>query len=131
MKKNIVLLATLLLAGCAYNQAPIVGPHDKSAEEFQQDMEECHFYAEQVDKGEAARVGAVNAGITGAALGAVQGLFIADNAAEGALVGAVAGGTLGAASGAGAGAMAATHDQSYVLRRCLASKGYDVFDLRD
>ncbi len=131
MKKNIVLLSALLLAGCAYNQAPIVGPHDKSAEEFQQDMQECQFYAEQVDKGEAAKTGAVNAGVTGAALGALQGVFLSDNAGEGALIGAVAGGTVGAASGATAGAMKATTDQSYVLRRCLDSKGYDVFDLRD
>ncbi|WP_413112482.1 glycine zipper family protein [Thaumasiovibrio sp. DFM-14] len=129
MLKNTVLLSAVLLAGCAYNQAPVIGPHDKSAEEFQHDMQECEFYAQHVDKGEAAKTSAINAGVAGAALGAVEGLLIGESGGA-AAVGAVAGGTIGAAAGAGAGAMKATNDQAYVLRNCLQSKGYDVYDLR-
>ena len=75
---------------------PLFGPHDKTEQEYQQDLAECHEYAEQVSKGEAMKTGAVNAGVFGAAGGAAK----------------------------------ATQDQSYVLRRCMAGKGYDVLDLR-
>lgn len=60
------------------------------------------------------KTGAVNAGVLGAVSGVVAGVFDG-YAVEGAVIGAAA---------------RATQDQSYVLRRCLAGKGYDVLDLR-
>ena len=131
--KIIALMAFPLLAACAYNSAPVVGPHDKTEAEYQQDFTECQQYAAQVDKGEAARTGAVNAGVLGALSGAVSGAaigWIDGDTAEGAVIGGVAGGAAGAAGGAAGGAAKATQDQAYVLRRCLAGKGYDVLDLR-
>ncbi|MGI9277693.1 MAG: hypothetical protein ACR2PT_22955 [Endozoicomonas sp.] len=125
LKPISALLAASVLAGCAYNSAPVVGPHDKTDLEYQQDYVECQQYAAKVDKSEAMKAGAVNAGVLGALSGAAVGL-IDGGVAEGAVVGGVA----GASAGAAGGAAKATQDQAYVLRRCLAGKGYDVLDLR-
>ena len=130
MKKTIVILSTSLLAACAYNSAPVVGPHDKTEAEYQQDFAECQQYAARVDKGESMRTGAVNAGVLGALSGAAIGLIEGDGVDGAVAGGAIAGGIGGAGAGAAGGAAKATRDQAYVLRRCLAGKGYDVLDLR-
>ncbi|MGI9280684.1 MAG: hypothetical protein ACR2PX_13835 [Endozoicomonas sp.] len=130
IKKALLLASTSLMVACAYNSAPVVGPHDKTEAEYQQDVAKCHEYAAKVDKGEAAKTGAINAGILGAVTGAAVGLVEGDGI-DGAVVGgAVVGGVAGASAGAAGGAMKSTEDQAYVLRRCLAGKGYDVLDLR-
>ena len=130
MKKITAVLTSSLLAACAYNSAPVIGPHDKTDAEYQQDFAECQQYAAQVSKGEAAKTGAINAGVIGALSGAAIGL-IDGHGVDGAVAGgAIAGGVAGAGAGAAGGATKATQDQAYVLRRCLAGKGYDVLDLR-
>ena len=123
-------MAFPLMTACAYNSAPVVGPHDKTDVEYQQDFAECEQYAAQVDKGEAAKTGAINAGIIGAISGAAIGL-VEGHDVDGAVAGgAIVGGLAGAGAGAAGGATKATQDQAYVLRRCLTGKGYDVLDLR-
>lgn len=130
MKKIIAFMAIPMLAACAYNSAPVVGTHDKTDAEYQQDFAECEQYAARVDKGEAAKTGAVNAGVLGALSGAAIGLVEGDGVDGAVAGGAIVGGLAGASAGAVGGAASATQDQSYVLRRCLAGKGYDVLDLR-
>ncbi|MGF1790539.1 glycine zipper family protein [Photobacterium profundum] len=125
MKKITILLGASLLTACSYNAAPIVGPHDKTDQEYQQDYAECEMYAARVDKGEAVKTGIANGALVGVASGAIAGL-IDGGVVEGAAIGVA----VGAGSGAAGGALKATDDQSLVLRRCLDSKGYDVYDLR-
>ncbi|MBY5993008.1 glycine zipper family protein [Ferrimonas balearica] len=127
MRLPILMSLALLSTGCAYNQKPVVDLDGVDPVQYEQDYAACERYAESVDKGEAARVGATNAGAAGAAGGAVVGAI--EDGASGALIGAVAGGIGGAAMGASAGAGEATRTQALVLRRCLSERGYVVYDL--
>ncbi|GAA4889346.1 glycine zipper family protein [Ferrimonas pelagia] len=130
LKPSVLLLITAAaLSGCAYNQKPVVDLDGVDMAQYQHDYARCQHFAESVDKGEAAKVGAINAGAAGAAGGAVVGGL--EEGVEGAVVGAVAGGLFGSLFGAAGGAGEATSQQALVLRRCLAERGYRVYDLKD
>lgn len=127
MKKfTVVMVLGLLSSACAYNQAPVVDMAGVDHDEYQRDLAICENYAMQVDKREAAAVGAQNSAAAGAGTGAVVGLF--EDGVGGAAVGAVVGAVIGSASGAVEGSLEATKDQARVLRNCLAQKGYIVYD---
>ncbi|UKA07968.1 glycine zipper family protein [Photobacterium damselae subsp. damselae] len=121
------LFAAVLLSACAYNQKPVVDIEGVNQEQYQQDFTYCQGYAEQVSKGEAARVAAINTAVPTAIMGAIAGGI--GNGVQGALGGAVAGGTMGAGVGAFGGATSTTETQALVLRQCLKQKGYKVYDL--
>ncbi|WP_045382153.1 glycine zipper family protein [Vibrio campbellii] len=123
------LLATLssVLTACAYNQAPVVDMTDVDQAQYEQDFTYCQGYSEKVDKGEAAKTEAQNGAITGALVGAVAGAL--EDGIGGAAAGAVAGTAVGAGAGAVGGANDSTKTQALVLRKCLANKGYTVYDL--
>ncbi len=126
-KKTIALGFTLTLAACAYNQQPVVDMTGVDKAQYEADFSYCQSYATKVDKDEAAKTQAKNGAVTGAAIGAVAGAL--EDGLGGALVGAAAGGAIGAGTGAAEGANDATKTQALVLRRCLAKKGYTVYDL--
>ncbi|SHI24921.1 hypothetical protein [Ferrimonas marina] len=129
MRTPALMAALLLMAGCAYNQKPVVDLDGVDMAQYEQDFARCQHYAESVDKGEAARVGAVNSGVAGAAGGAIVGAI--EDGGSGAVVGAAAGGLFGGLFGAAGGATEATGQQAYVLRKCLSERGYTVYDYRD
>ncbi|WP_199450519.1 glycine zipper family protein [Vibrio harveyi] len=131
MYKPLVLLTlSSTLAACAYNQKPVVDMTNVDQAQYEQDFAYCQGYAEKVDKGEAAKAEAKNGAVTGALVGAVAGAL--EDGVGGAAVGAV-GAVAASAVGAGAGALGGANDstktQSLVLRKCLANKGYTVYDL--
>lgn len=115
------------LTACAYNQKPVVDMAGVDQQQYDADFTYCQGYAEQVDKGEAAKTEATNGAVSGAVIGAVAGVI--QDGVGGAVVGAAAGGAVGAGAGALGGANDSTKTQSLVLRKCLANKGYTVYDL--
>ncbi|WP_440887739.1 glycine zipper family protein [Vibrio sp. WZ-1] len=115
------------LVACAYNQQPVVDMTNVDQAQYEQDFKYCQSYAEKVDKSEAAKAEAQNGAVTGALIGAVAGVL--EDGVGGAVVGAAAGGAVGAGAGALGGANDSTKTQSLVLRKCLANKGYTVYDL--
>ncbi|MFN1620419.1 glycine zipper family protein [Vibrio rotiferianus] len=122
----LITLSSSLMA-CAYNQQPVVDMTNVDQAQYEQDFNYCQGYAEKVDKGEAAKTEAQNGAVTGALIGAVAGVL--EDGVGGAVVGAAAGGAVGAGAGALGGANDSTKTQSLVLRKCLANKGYTVYDL--
>jgi len=108
-------MALLLLAGCAAHPEPIVDLKGLDPDIFQQDLEECRAYADQVSTGEAALKGAAVGVLIGAAAGAISG----DAAA-----GAGYGGIYGAADSA----LGAEGERRVVFARCLEGRGYRVLN---
>ena len=126
-KPFIVITFSSALAACAYNQNPVVDMTGVDRATYEADYSYCQSYADNVDKGEAAKTEAKNGAITGAVIGAVAGVL--EDGISGAVVGAAAGGAIGGGAGAVGGANDATKTQSLVLRKCLVNKGYTVYDL--
>ena len=125
VNKLALLLCTSLLSACSYNSAPVVGSHDKTQLEYEQDLAECREKTQEVDKAEAVRTSATNMAAIGTAAGAVGGLF-SDSVGMGESM--VWGLALGAGTGAAVGSVKATQTQSLVLRRCMELKGYEILD---
>ncbi|MFD2178371.1 hypothetical protein [Veronia pacifica] len=128
MKHILTIIALLLvLTACAYNKKPVVDLEGVDEAQYQRDFEYCQTLAEQVDKGEAAKVGAANSSVSGAVIGAISGVL--EDGIGGAVTGAAVGGAIGGGAGAVKGANDSTKDQAKVLRRCLKERGYKVYDL--
>ncbi|WEM44824.1 glycine zipper family protein (plasmid) [Photobacterium sp. DA100] len=125
MKKPDLLICTALLSACSYNAAPVVGSHDKTQLEYEQDLAECRQKTQEVDKGEAVRTSAANMALIGTAAGALGGLLADDVGMGESMVWGLA---LGAGTGAAIGSVKATQTQSLVLRRCMELKGYEILD---
>lgn len=123
MKKTAVLMLPIILAGCAYNQKPIVDTYNVDPVQYDKDYSECLNIADNYDVSEDVKVKATNAAILGTATGALAGWEL-DNAGGGALIGLA----VGATAGAGAGAAVAKEKQAHVLRECLVQRGYNVLD---
>ena len=117
-----VILATMLLSACA-TYRPMVDMQEKEQWKYNSDVMECQQYAERVDPGSSALLGAgVGAGV-GAALGAIVGAFFGcpgETAAFGAALFGASGGIQGAA-GAG-------RTQKDIIRRCMQGRGWNVLD---
>lgn len=129
MKPLIVTLfsISLLTSGCAYHRNPVVDMTDVNPEAYKQDYSYCESYALSVDKGEAAEVGAANGAAVGAGSGAIVGAI--EDGVEGAAAGAIFGALFGGITGAAEQSVLATEQQALVLRTCLKTKGYKVYDL--
>src|SRR5687768_13157316 len=118
MLKNLILvLAALLISGCAYR--PIVDPARSDMARFDSDLAECRQIAEQ----------GPGAG-GGAAVGAVAGYAVGQLAARATGHSAVAnevgrgGAVVGGAKGAGAGA----RGKRAMIRNCLTGRGHAVLN---
>lgn len=111
----IAVLFAAVVSGCA-NYRPIVDQqsvHDTA--QYERDLSDCQKYAEHVNPGATAVLGAV----AGAALGAVIGA-IADDPYWGLIA---AGGAVG---GVVAGGMDGAGDQKDIIRTCMSNRGYSV-----
>ncbi|EIO5096211.1 glycine zipper family protein [Vibrio parahaemolyticus] len=126
-KPLLLVVLSSSLAACAYNQKPVVDMTNVDQAQYEQDFAYCQGYAEKVDKTEAAKSDATNGAMTGALIGAAAGAL--EDGIGGAAVGAVAGSAVGAGAGALGGANDSTKTQALVLRKCLQTKGYTVYDL--
>ena len=110
------LMPLLLLLGCA--TTPIVDQAGVDPEGYEADLKECQYYADQVNSGQIV-----------ASKGALTGLF-------GGLLSMAAGSESSAKKSAGAGVMAggakgladAEAKKARVVRQCLRSRGYIVYD---
>ena len=113
--KPFLVLASVVLAGCAAHPDPIVDMKGVDPERLARDWDECEAYTEQIliSQGIAKGSGA------GAAVGAVAGAINGD-AARGAANGALYGGTR---SG-----LDADREQQDVFKRCLRGRGYRVLN---
>jgi hypothetical protein len=118
-----LVLAALLgtLAGCARSYEPIIDSEGVDPARYQQDLEACRGYAEQVSVGGEAAAGTGIGAVFGTALGAIAGAF-GGGAGEGAAIGAGLGGVTGAAQGTASG----VHGQQQVVANCLRHRGYAV-----
>lgn len=125
MKKLALLTCTVLLSACSYNSAPVVGSHDKTQLEYEQDLAECRQKTQEVDKSEAVRTSATNMAMIGTAAGALGGLLADDVGMGESMVWGLA---LGAGTGAAIGSVKASQTQALVLRRCMELKGYKILD---
>ena len=106
---------TFLMMGCA--NEPIVDRRGVDEAQYQDDLVECHSYANQVDTaGETAKGGAIGVAV-GASIGAIFGN--SHDAERGAGTGALVGGAKGFRK--------AEHRKEKVLHRCMKSRGYRVF----
>jgi outer membrane lipoprotein SlyB len=88
---------------------------------YEDDLDECRLYAEQVSPTREAMVGGGLAAAVGATIGAIAGAF-GGSAGTGAATGAAIGGVSGTAAG-GAGGVS---QQQQVIDRCLIGRGYKV-----
>lgn len=123
MKKLTVILAALVLAGCATapggaQYEPLIDRSTNTAGNYQSDLQDCQAYATRVaGAGEGAAAGAVAGAIVMGALSAILG-------GTGHGRWAAAGALTGALSGAGSGEV----NQRDVIRRCMAGRGYNVLN---
>src|SRR5882757_9959584 len=102
MRKLVVLMSLMAIAGCAGSYEPIVDTKGVDEARYQQDLLECRDYAEQVSVGGEAAKGVGIGAVLGGALGAIAGAFgggAGRGAALGAGIGGVAGGARGTAEG--------------------------------
>lgn len=125
MKKLALLTCTALLSACSYNAAPVVGYHDRTQLEYEQDLAECRQKTQEVDRSEAVRTSATNMAMIGTAAGALGGLLADDVGMGESMVWGLA---LGAGTGAAVGSVKASQTQALVLRRCMELKGYEILD---
>lgn len=124
MRTNFWLSLALggVLVGCASTGAdyqPIVDPKGITPEQYQVDLGECKYLADQTQP--AANAAGKDAA-AGAAIGAVLGSIGGNktSAMESAGVGAVFGGLSGGA--------ASVREKNMVLRNCLRGRGYKVLN---
>ena len=122
MKQIAILIAAMVLTGCA-TYRPIVDQQSVySQDQYEQDLRECQAYAEQIAPGQAALIGAgLGAGI-GALAGLTVGIIFNVNPGELAAAGAAIGGLQGGTSSAAAAGLS----QIDVIRQCLRGRGYAV-----
>ncbi len=120
----IVVGAALLLSACAGNRnipgdsGVIVDTQGVDMATYEQDLQECEAYADQVPVGERAATGAVVGAAVGGAIGAIFGDGRGAERVGGA--GAVSGGVRGAQSG--------LSERDQVLKRCMQGRGYRVLN---
>ncbi len=112
----VVALLSIGLAGCAHQ--PIVDTKGVNMVKYQQDLQECEAYAEQVRVADKALGGAAVGAVVGAAIGAAVGN--SDTAQRSAGAGAV----VGASKGTGRG----LQEKRRVVHNCLRNRGYAVLN---
>ncbi len=116
MHKTLILgLAATALVGCASHPEPIVDMRGVDPAAYEQDLEECNAYADQVRVEQGAARGAVLGAVVGAAAGAIGG-----DAGDGAGYGALYGGTRSGLDG--------DRERQAVAKRCMRGRGYRVLN---
>jgi hypothetical protein len=111
----------LLVAGCASTPGkPVVDMKGVNPYQYEQDLEECSIYADEVNVAGKAVGGAAAGAAVGAAVGAIWDGQDGNSPERGAATGAV----LGGAGGIGSGAT----ERSQVVKNCLRGRGYRVLN---
>jgi len=116
MKHAILSLLTVLLCSACADK-PIVDMKGVDRAQYQIDLQECNAYADEVEVGKKAAVGAATGAAVGAAIGAI---WNGSSVGESAGTGAVIGGTQGTAEG--------VRDREQVVKQCLRGRGYPVLN---
>lgn len=111
------MLAALLCSGCATTQYRPLVDSGVSRGNYEDDVADCQYLAEQRPAAAPAAGGAAAGAILGALLGAAVGLR-EDDIAHVAAWGAASGGINGAAYGAA--------EQQAIVSRCMEGRGYNV-----
>ncbi len=111
----------LFLAGCASTPGkPIIDMKGVNAAQYEQDLEECSNYADEVNVAGKAVGGAAAGAAVGAAIGAIWDGHDGNSPGRGAATGAVLGGAGGTGSG--------VTERSRVVKNCLRGRGYRVLN---
>lgn len=115
-------IATLaLISGCAGTPGkPIVDMKGVNQYQYEQDLDECAIYADEVGVAGKAVGGAAAGAAVGAAVGAIWDGHNGNSAGRGAATGAVVGGAGGTGSG--------LNERSQVVKNCLRGRGYRVLN---
>lgn len=119
--KPILIAIILTITGCA-GYTPIIDQQSITDQlQYERDLAECRVYAEQIDPGANAAIGAVGGAAVGAALGLLVGAFFGCPG-ETAGFGAALFGAGGGLQGAGGSVRA----QKDIMIRCMQGRGYRV-----
>ncbi len=110
----VTLLAVIWLSACTTTDEIIVDRKYSNMANYDEDLEECEGYAEQVATGRKAAKGAASGAAVGGLIGAIGG--DSESTARGAGVGAVSGGAKGLNDG--------EQQELRVVKRCLRNRGY-------
>lgn len=121
MKAVIIVIISILFAGCATYQPIIDRQSITDMVQYEQDLAECQAYAQQIDPATNAAVGAVGGAAIGAALGAIVGAFYG---CPGKTAGF--GAALFGAGGGMQGAGGSIQTQRDIVIRCMQGRGYRV-----
>jgi outer membrane lipoprotein SlyB len=121
VKTIIMAIILTVTVGCASYRPIIDRQSIYDTGRYEQDLAECQTYAQQIDPGTNAAIGAVGGAAVGAALGAIVGAFFGCPG-ETAGFGAALFGAGGGLQGAGQSAQA----QKDIVIRCMQGRGYRV-----
>jgi len=114
-KSLFVMPFILFLSACTSDEV-IVDMKGVNERKYQQDLQECEVYSQQVDSGKSIAKSGTSGALIGGAIGAIVG--DSSSAAKGAGVGAVAGSTRGKRD--------ADDRKEQVVHNCLRGRGYKV-----
>lgn len=114
------LIVMAALCGCAGAGKPIVDMKGVNSYQYEQDLEECSTYADEVALGQKTAEGAVAGAVVGAAVGAIWDGHRGNSVERSAATGAVLGGAGGAGSG--------VSERRSVVKNCLRGRGYRVLN---
>ena len=111
-------LGILLAGGCS--SKPIVDMKGVNRAQYEQDLEECREYVDEVQVGRKVAGGAAAGAAVGAAVGVIWDGHDGHTVARDAGTGAVLGGAGGAAGG--------VKEKDTVVKNCLRGRGYRVLN---
>lgn len=117
MKLICSLLIIFAVSGCASKKV-IIDKEGVDMSKYEQDLEACKQYAEEVETGSAVGKSAVGGAVVGGAVGAILG---GRRTAE-----KLAG--VGAVTGAARGGSSSSSEKSQVVKNCLRGRGYRVLN---
>lgn len=117
MKPYYLLLIILFLTSCASHKV-IIDKEGVDMSKYEQDLNTCRAYAEEVPTGEEVGKSAVGGAVIGGVVGAIIG----------GRRGAETLGGVGAVTGAARGGGSAAREKDQVVKNCLRGRGYKVLN---
>ena len=117
MKFIYALIVIVSVTGCASKKI-IIEKEGVDMSRYEQDLDSCKQYAEEVDTGSQLASGAVGGAVIGGAVGAILG----GRRSAGKLA------AVGGVTGAARGGSSASQEKSVVIKNCLRNRGYKVLN---